>query len=50
MTNSVTGLGRAGRAAGPLRSGVWGERLTRLELLLPDTARGAFAVRVEAGA
>ncbi|MEV0620038.1 heparinase II/III family protein [Nonomuraea sp. NPDC050404] len=33
----------------PMVSDVWGERLTRLELLLPGTAGGAFAVRVEVG-
>jgi hypothetical protein len=32
----------------PMLSAVWGERLTRLELRLPDTPRGAFEVRVEA--
>jgi hypothetical protein len=26
---------------------VWGERLTRLELRLPGTARGSLQVRVE---
>ncbi|MFC4117747.1 heparinase II/III domain-containing protein [Nonomuraea zeae] len=33
----------------PMLSDVWGDRLTRLELLLAGTARGAFEVRVEAG-
>ncbi|GGP07048.1 heparinase II/III family protein [Nonomuraea glycinis] len=31
----------------PMLSSVWGERLTRLELRLPDTARGALQVQVE---
>jgi hypothetical protein len=30
----------------PMLSAVWGERLTRLELQLPSTARGAFEVQV----
>ncbi|MEU8107154.1 heparinase II/III family protein [Nonomuraea muscovyensis] len=33
----------------PMLSSVWGERLTRLELRVPGTARGAFEVRVEVG-
>ncbi|MDP4505493.1 heparinase II/III domain-containing protein [Nonomuraea turcica] len=33
----------------PMLSEVWGERLTRLELRLPGTARGAFEVRVGVG-
>ncbi|MFI7635955.1 heparinase II/III family protein [Nonomuraea sp. NPDC049400] len=33
----------------PMLTQVWGERLTRLELRLPGTARGAFEVRVEVG-
>ncbi|NUP68069.1 MAG: hypothetical protein HOW71_38535, partial [Nonomuraea sp.] len=33
----------------PMLSAVWGERLTRLELLLPGVARGVFALRVEVG-
>ncbi|MEV0233357.1 heparinase II/III family protein [Nonomuraea sp. NPDC050786] len=33
----------------PMLTEVWGERLTRLELRLPGTARGAFEVRVEVG-
>ncbi|MDR8409696.1 heparinase II/III-family protein [Nonomuraea sp. 3-1Str] len=32
----------------PMLSEVWGERLTRLELRLPGTARGSFELRVEA--
>ncbi|WP_336204444.1 heparinase II/III domain-containing protein [Nonomuraea sp. LPB2021202275-12-8] len=31
----------------PMLRAVWGERLTRLELRLPDTARGSLQVRVE---
>ena len=31
----------------PMLSAVWGERLTRLELRLPGTARGALQVQVE---
>ncbi|MBN6052453.1 heparinase II/III family protein, partial [Nonomuraea sp. RK-328] len=31
----------------PMLSEVWGERLTRLELRLPGTARGSFELRVE---
>ncbi|MEV0200383.1 heparinase II/III family protein [Nonomuraea sp. NPDC050691] len=31
----------------PMLSAVWGERLTRLELRLPGTARGSFELRVE---
>ncbi|WP_084772935.1 heparinase II/III family protein [Nonomuraea candida] len=33
----------------PMLSDVWGERLTRLELALPGTPRGAFELRVEVG-
>jgi hypothetical protein len=31
----------------PMLSGVWGERLTRLELRLPGTARGTFEIGLE---
>ncbi|RVX47641.1 heparinase II/III-like protein [Nonomuraea polychroma] len=37
------------RLADPMLSEVWGEQLTRLELRLPGTARGAIEVRVGVG-